>query len=108
MKKFITVFSLILAIMVMFSVSVFADTGEAADTEPVAVVTAPVATQPADADDVDLDADPTADAVEPATGTWDNLGTSGIIGIVVAVVILIAVVVIIVILVPKKSSQRKK
>ena len=44
---------------------------------------------------------------QPATGTWDNLGTSGLIGIIVAVVLAIAIVVVIIVLIPKKGGQKK-
>lgn len=74
-KSFLIVLTLV-AILGMFSVSAFADTG---------VVT--------------------TGAVE--TGTWANLGTSGIIAIAVAAVILVAAIVLLVVLSPKKSGTKK-
>lgn len=53
-------------------------------------------------------ADDAAAAEEEATGTWDNLGTSGIIGIIVAVVVAVAAVITIIVLIPKKGGQKRK
>lgn len=46
-------------------------------------------------------------AEEESSATWDDLGTSGIIAIVVAVVIAVAFVTALVLFVPKKSKMRK-
>ncbi len=76
-KNFLIVLTLVAVLGMFFSVSAFADTGAAGA------------------------------AVTEATGTWTNLGTSGIVAIAVAAVILVAAIVLLVVLSPKKGGSKK-
>ena len=135
-KNFLILLSLIAVFSVLFTFAAFADTeavaddtaavsdsvaadDTAADTEAAADDTAADTEAAADdtADDTEAvvtdehghaaDVHNTTGTIAAPTATWSNLGTSGIIGIVVAAVILVAVIVAIIVLVPKKSGAKK-
>ena len=100
--------------------TVLEDAEKAADAVDDAVDGAVPTVGAEDTDAVSVDEEAAAEAADSViatldtgdeaaeTGTWSNLGTSGIIGIIVAIVILVAAIIVIVLLIPKKNGVKKK